>query len=66
MGRGYNAGGKTMAGARATATAADLSTHVHVSALPQSLDWRTVSPKVVGPVKDQGGCVGWSGGAERE
>lgn len=58
VGRGYNANGKQMAAARAAGTKADLSAHVPVAALPASLDWRTVTPPVVGPVKDQGGCGG--------
>jgi C1A family cysteine protease len=34
----------------------DGSKDVAVTDLPASLDWRTVSPSVVTPVKDQGGC----------
>jgi len=35
---------------------ADLSTHVQVDTLPTEVDWRTKTPSVVTPAKDQGGC----------
>lgn len=50
-----------MEAARKNAQEADLSSHVEVSALPASLDWREKTPSVVTKVKDQGGCGGcWS------
>eukprot|EP01084_Bolivina_argentea_P199901 341934_1 len=39
-------------------------TDISVSALPTSVDWTTVKPSVVTPVKDQGNCGGcWAFGA---
>jgi cathepsin L len=61
IGRGYSASGPSMEAARKAALPADLDSHVEVSALPASLDWREKTPSVVTKVKDQGGCGGcWS------
>jgi len=52
--RGYNHKMRTtMLGADNPCVAAQLSA---VTALPDSVDWRTAKPAVVSPVKDQGSC----------
>ena len=61
IGRGYSKSGPAMEAAHKAAKPADLDSHVEVSALPASLDWRQKTPSVVTKVKDQGGCGGcWS------
>ena len=61
IGRGYSKSGPAMAAASKAALPANLDSHVEVSALPASLDWREKTPSVVTKVKDQGGCGGcWS------
>jgi cathepsin L len=61
IGQGYSRAGPAMAAARAGGLVHDGTHDVDVSALPNSLDWRTVSPSVVTAVKNQGGCGGcWS------
>jgi len=53
--RGYNAKMHgTMLGADNPCVAGQLA--ARVGALPDSVDWRTVKPAVVSPVKDQGSC----------
>jgi cathepsin L len=51
--RGYNLG--MAAALKAERPLAKLP-HVHLKDLPESVDWRTVTPPIVTDVKDQGGC----------
>ena len=56
IGAGYRPRSKLMKAARAGASTVDTTKHVPVSALPDTLDWRTHTPSIITPVKDQGGC----------
>ena len=57
VGYGYHAGSEAAQKAAAKGKHAFLEHGIKsVRDLPASVDWRTVSPSVVTPVKDQGGC----------